>query len=235
MYPEEGRSAIAGRGARDLGPPPGPDRRGDARRTSGSIQGGTGQHHSRVVHAGRRGALPRRAEARRAWCRRCSTRFSFAAQGSRTARSRRRCRRATRAIASSRTIPSFGSLTRRSSGAATSRAYGLSGGAADANVFNEARACSVSIWRTAYKDIHTPDERITVADLEGMVEVTLALVDAARDADTKAWPDNRCRRRAGRRSVANSEVDGVPCVAFPRLTGPVALGDEVIVNTQARG
>ena len=30
--------------------------------------------------------------------------------------------------------------------------------------------------------IHTPEEHITVADLEGMVEVTLALVDAARDA-----------------------------------------------------
>src|SRR5213080_894894 len=30
------------------------------------------------------------------------------------------------------------------------------------------------------------------------------------------------------------EVDGVACVAYPRLTGPVALGDEVIVNTQAR-
>jgi len=33
------------------------------------------------------------------------------------------------------------------------------------------------------QDIHTPDERITVDDLEGMVEVTLALVDAARDVD----------------------------------------------------
>ena len=30
------------------------------------------------------------------------------------------------------------------------------------------------------------------------------------------------------------EVDGAPCVAYPRLTGPVALGDEVIVNIQAR-
>jgi hypothetical protein len=29
------------------------------------------------------------------------------------------------------------------------------------------------------------------------------------------------------------EVDGRPCVAYPRLTGPVALGDEVIVNVQA--
>ena len=29
------------------------------------------------------------------------------------------------------------------------------------------------------------------------------------------------------------EVDGRPCVAYPRLTGPVALGDDVIVNVQA--
>jgi Protein of unknown function (DUF3866) len=30
------------------------------------------------------------------------------------------------------------------------------------------------------------------------------------------------------------EVDGVPCVAYPRLTGPVEEGDEVLVNVQAR-
>jgi uncharacterized protein DUF3866 len=30
------------------------------------------------------------------------------------------------------------------------------------------------------------------------------------------------------------EVDGVSCIAYPRLTGPVALGDEVVVNVQAR-
>jgi uncharacterized protein DUF3866 len=29
------------------------------------------------------------------------------------------------------------------------------------------------------------------------------------------------------------EVDGRPCVAYPRVTGPVALGDDVIVNVQA--
>jgi hypothetical protein len=29
-------------------------------------------------------------------------------------------------------------------------------------------------------------------------------------------------------------VDGEPCLAYPRLTGPVEVGDEVIVNTQAR-
>jgi hypothetical protein len=30
------------------------------------------------------------------------------------------------------------------------------------------------------------------------------------------------------------EVDGAPCVAYPGLTGPVALGDDVIVNAAAR-
>ena len=30
------------------------------------------------------------------------------------------------------------------------------------------------------------------------------------------------------------EVDGEPCVAYPRLTGPVALDDDVLVNDQAR-
>jgi tripeptide aminopeptidase len=62
-------------------------------------------------------------------------------------------------------------------------AYGLSGGAADANVFNEHGLACLNL-ANGMQDIHTPDERITVADLEGMVEVTLALVDAARDADT---------------------------------------------------
>ena len=30
------------------------------------------------------------------------------------------------------------------------------------------------------------------------------------------------------------EVDGVACVAYPRLTGPVEEGDDVLVNEQAR-
>ena len=30
------------------------------------------------------------------------------------------------------------------------------------------------------------------------------------------------------------EVDEVPCVAYPRLTGPVEVGDDVLVNEQAR-
>jgi Protein of unknown function (DUF3866) len=34
--------------------------------------------------------------------------------------------------------------------------------------------------------------------------------------------------------LARIEVDGQPCVAYPRVTGPVEAGDEVIVNVQAR-
>lgn len=34
--------------------------------------------------------------------------------------------------------------------------------------------------------------------------------------------------------LARVEVDGQACVAYPQLTGPIALGDEVVVNTQAR-
>jgi tripeptide aminopeptidase len=58
--------------------------------------------------------------------------------------------------------------------------YGLSGGAADANVFNE-RGLQCLNLANGMQDIHTPDERIAVADLEGMVEVTLALFDVARN------------------------------------------------------
>jgi tripeptide aminopeptidase len=57
----------------------------------------------------------------------------------------------------------------------------LSGGAADANVFNERGLQCVNL-ANGMANIHTPDEEIAVADLEGMVEVTLALIDAARDA-----------------------------------------------------
>jgi tripeptide aminopeptidase len=56
--------------------------------------------------------------------------------------------------------------------------FGLSGGAADANVFNE-RGLQCLNLANGMADIHTPDERIAVADLEAMVDVTLALVDAA--------------------------------------------------------
>jgi tripeptide aminopeptidase len=54
------------------------------------------------------------------------------------------------------------------------------GGGADANVFNERGRPCVNI-ANGMAAIHTPDEHIAVADLERMVDVTLALVDVARD------------------------------------------------------
>ena len=56
--------------------------------------------------------------------------------------------------------------------------YILSGGGADANVFNE-RGLQCLNLANGMTDIHTPDERIAIEDLERMVDVTLALVDAA--------------------------------------------------------
>jgi len=57
--------------------------------------------------------------------------------------------------------------------------YALSGGGADANVFNSRGLTCVNL-ANGMTDIHTPDERIAVADLDAMVDVTLALVEAAR-------------------------------------------------------
>src|SRR6266545_3298380 len=56
----------------------------------------------------------------------------------------------------------------------------LSGGGADANVFNERGLECVNL-ANGMTDIHTPEERIAADDLDEMVEVTLALVEAARE------------------------------------------------------
>jgi tripeptide aminopeptidase len=56
--------------------------------------------------------------------------------------------------------------------------YERSGGAADANAFNE-RGLQVVNLANGMTDIHSPDERIAVADLDAMVDVTLALIDGA--------------------------------------------------------
>ncbi|MGZ4289914.1 MAG: M20/M25/M40 family metallo-hydrolase [Gaiellaceae bacterium] len=57
--------------------------------------------------------------------------------------------------------------------------YGLSGGGADANVFNQRGRRCVNLSHGVY-GFHTPDEHVSVADLEAMVDVTVALVAEAR-------------------------------------------------------
>jgi len=68
--------------------------------------------------------------------------------------------------------------------------YALSGGGADANVFN-ARGLSCVNLANGMMEIHTPDEHIAVSDLEAMVEVTLALVEAARVSKGRGLPRPR--------------------------------------------
>jgi tripeptide aminopeptidase len=58
--------------------------------------------------------------------------------------------------------------------------YSLSGGGADANVFNERGLACVNL-ANGMTEIHTPDEHIAVADLDAMVEFTLTLLDTARE------------------------------------------------------
>jgi len=58
----------------------------------------------------------------------------------------------------------------------------LTGGGADANVFNS-RGLPCLNLANGMREIHTADEHIAVADLETMVDVTLALVDAAQNAN----------------------------------------------------
>ena len=55
----------------------------------------------------------------------------------------------------------------------------LTGGGADANVFNT-RGIPCLNLANGMREIHTAEEHIAVADLDAMVHVTLALVDAAR-------------------------------------------------------
>jgi len=59
--------------------------------------------------------------------------------------------------------------------------FGLSGGGADANVFND-RGLQCLNLANGMTDIHTPAERIALEDLDRMVDVTLALIEVARDA-----------------------------------------------------
>ena len=58
------------------------------------------------------------------------------------------------------------------------------GGGADANVFNERGRPCVNL-ANGMAAIHTPDEHIAVADLERMIDVTLALVDVANTTNVE--------------------------------------------------
>ena len=212
-----------------------PDRRADDRERRPHPRRHGTQRRPRALLARGRGALARlRAGHARSSSRSSTPRRS--PRASRTARSRPRSSRSTSATGSATTTSPSGSRSRRSTRTGYTPRLGLSGGAADANVFNGEGLPCVNL-ANGMTDIHTPDERIAVDDLERMVDVTLALVDAARETrlmplglrwgTVTAVPE----RVLG---LVRLEVDGEPCIAYPRLTGAVEEGDTVLVNTQAR-
>jgi tripeptide aminopeptidase len=59
--------------------------------------------------------------------------------------------------------------------------YALTGGGADANVFNE-RQLPCVVLANGMREIHSAGEHIAVADIDAMVDVTLAIVDTAAAA-----------------------------------------------------
>jgi len=180
MYPEEGRSAIAAaaRAIADL-------RLGrldeETSANVGQIEGGTARNvvpeHCRVVAEARSHDERKLADvvqemletvtfaATLAECE-VETQVEGSARGYRFRRDDRPVRMATTALERAGREPSFI----------------LSGGGADANVFNERGLQCVNL-ANGMTDIHTPDERIAVADLETMVEVTLSLIAVAAETD----------------------------------------------------
>jgi tripeptide aminopeptidase len=67
--------------------------------------------------------------------------------------------------------------------------YIESGGGADANVFNAAGVPCVNVCN-GMAEIHTAHEHIAVADIEGMLRVTMGLIEAARTSTSRiAQPD----------------------------------------------
>jgi tripeptide aminopeptidase len=180
MYPEEGRSAIAAaaRAIADfrLG-------RLDDETTAnvGQIEGGTARNvvpeHCRFV-----------AEARSQDERKLAEVVEEMLETVTFAATLAECEVETQVAASTRGYRfRRDDLAVRLAAAALERAgrepvYGRSGGGADANVFNERGLQCVNL-ANGMTDIHTPDEHIAVADLEAMVDVTLALVEVAAETD----------------------------------------------------
>ena len=197
MYPEEGRSAIqaASRAIADL-------RLGRIDEMSstnvGLIEGGTARNvvpEWCVLQAEARSHEPR---ALAALVQEMIEALRLCGDASRTAPSRPTSASSTRATASGRTTWPSTRARRPACRAGFEPCEALSGGAADANVFNEAGLPCVNL-ANGMADIHTPDEHIAVTDLEAMVEVTLG----ARRSRA------RCRLASARRRHVPSS-SGIP-------------------------
>ena len=122
------------------------------------------QHRPRVVHVPGRGALARRAQARRPRAG-DARRVRLRRERSPTARSRREVVEQYRGYRFGLDEPAVRLAAAALRGVGIEPTTALSGGAADANVFNERGLRCVNL-ANGMADIHTPDEHIAVADLE---------------------------------------------------------------------
>ena len=192
---------------------------------------GRAQHRPCPLHLQRRGALARRAEARGGRPgdargvllrgvpdrvrggdpRRSRVQGLPLPQGGRAGAAR-----ASGARAHGRTSPST-----RSPAAAPTRTSSTCAGSQCLNLAN------------GMAEIHTPAgaHRRRRPRGDGGRLARAARGGACRLASAAASSPRCAERHEG---LVRLEVDGAACVAYPQLTGPVALGDEVLVNTQAR-
>ena len=234
MYPEEGRSAIAAAAKAiadfQLG-------RIDEETTAnvGLISGGTRrQHRPRVVHVPRRGALARRAEARRPRpgdaggghvrrrARGVRGRDRGAQELQRLPLQARRSRGPARARR--RSSVRLRAVVQRSAAARPTRTSSTSAGSP--------ASTSRTGWRRSTRPTSTSPSPISSA---WSTSRSRSSTSRARRMPLSLRRGHRHRhRRATRGARAGSRWTARPCVAYPRLTGPVELGDEVVVNVQAR-
>ena len=199
MYPEEGRSAIAaaaraiadfrlGRLDDETTANVGVDRAAARARTSSPSGARSRPRRARTTSASSPDVVAGDARGR-----------DVRGEPRRVRRRDRARATTTAAIGSATTTFPCSSRSRRSSGRDHDARLETPGGAADANVFN-ARGLQCLNLANGMADIHTPDEHIAVDDLDAMVEVTLALIDAARDVE----PQTRSRHGDPRASTTSS-------------------------------
>jgi tripeptide aminopeptidase len=101
-------------------------------------------------------------------------------------------------------------------------------GGADASIFN-ARGLSLINLANGMAQIHTTDEHIRIADLEKMLDVTLALVEVAADENPVGGP----ARLQGRSKARARSTEGKATNSEPGIRGEWPGQPERTVSSQA--
>ena len=176
-------------------------------RTSASSRAAiAGQHRAAGVPGRGRGPQPRRGPPSRA-----------GAGDARRGHLRRQPGRVrARDAGSSPSTTATGSLAsrpRRAAGRQALEACGRepvyidSGGGADANVCNARGLACVNLCN-GMAEIHTASEHIAASDLDAMLDVTLALIDAGQESVESVWHEDRRRQGDQARRVPRRADDG---------------------------